>query len=200
MSANKPPARTAMKFEAQAFDAAALASETQLTVFLAGPYIETTGIKPGDGEEHRPHRLRFNLFHQMSDSGFVVTMGEFGGLVSAVEPALKKRTDAAVSEIVHARKYTDGIVMLPSSAGSFLELGAFALYKDLCEKMIIIIDKKFESDEPNYLNQGTIPGAKKYGATVHYIDYQDTTACWTTINEFLDEQRSRVIEERLLAR
>ncbi|SHH99104.1 hypothetical protein [Marivita hallyeonensis] len=199
MTANKPPARTLMMLDQEAFQNAATAAGLQFKVFLAGPYIESTGKKPGRGAKNKAKRLRYALYHRLSDFGWVVTMGEYKNLINAANPLLGARNNAASAELLHAKHSTDAIVMLPSSPGSFLELGAFSLHADVCLKMLIIIDKKHEADDPNYLNTGPIPAAQKKGAKVAFIDYDDHDQCWAIVEEFVIDQGHRVAENKLLA-
>jgi hypothetical protein len=183
----------------EAFQNAATAAGLQFKVFLAGPYIETTGKKPRNGAAKKAHRLRYELFHRLSKFGWIVTMGEYQGLIDAANAILGTRNNAASAEVLHAKRSTDAVVMLPSSPGSFLELGAFAFHDDICRKMLIVIDKKHETDKPNYLNTGPIPGAIARGATVHFIDYDDHSNCWATVEKFILDQGSRVAESKVLA-
>ncbi|WP_146086582.1 hypothetical protein [Ciceribacter selenitireducens] len=199
MSANHPPKRTLMILDQEAFQNAATAAGLQFKVFLAGPYVETTGRKPGRGAVNKAKRLRFALYHRLTEFGWVVTMGEYPNLIEAANPLLGARNNAASAELLHAKHSTDAIVMLPSSPGSFLELGAFALHADVCQKMLIIIDKKHENDKPNYLNTGPIPGAKKKGAEVMFIDYDDQDSCWAAVENFVIDQGNRVAESKMLA-
>ncbi|WP_227287144.1 hypothetical protein [Boseongicola sp. H5] len=199
MTVNKPPARTLMMLDQEAFQNAATAAGLQFKVFLAGPYIETTGRKPGRGEKNKAKRLRYALYHKLTDFGWIVTMGEYQKLVDAAAGLLGARNNAATAELMHARNSTDAIIMLPSSPGSFLELGAFALYDDVCRKMLIVVDKKHEKDGLNYFNSGPIPAAKKKGAQVLFIDYDEHDTCWTSIKEFIVDQGHRVTENKLLA-
>ena len=199
MTANKPPSRTLMMLDQEAFQNAATAAGLQCKVFLAGPYIESTGKKPGRGAKNKAKRLRYALYHRLSDFGWVVTMGEYKNLINAANPLLGTRNNAASAELLHAKHSTDAIVMLPSSPGSFLELGAFSLHADVCLKMLIIIDKKHEADDPNYLNTGPIPAAQKKGAKVVFIDYDDHDQCWEIVEEFVIDQGHRVAENKLLA-
>lgn len=199
MTANKPPVRTLRVLDQEAFQNAATAAGLQFKVFLAGPYIESTGKKPGRGEKNKSKRLRYSLYHRLSDFSWVVTMGEYLDLINAADPLLGPRNNAASAELLHAKNSTDAIVMLPSSPGSFLELGAFSLHEDICRKMIIIIDKKHEKDGPNYLNSGPIPAAKNKGAKVLFIDYDDHDLCWRSVEEFIVDQGHRVAEKKMLA-
>lgn len=183
----------------ETFQNAATAAGLLFKVFLAGPYIETTGRKPGRGDINKAKRLRFDLYHRLTEFRWVVTMGEYQNLIEASNPLLGLRNNAASAELIHARRSADAIIMLPSSAGSFLELGAFALYEDVCRKMLIIIDKKHENDNPNYLNTGPIPGAKTKGATIMFIDYDDHISCWAAVEKYVTKQGNRAAENMILA-
>lgn len=199
MSANKPPNQTQMMLNEEYFLNAAAAAGLVLKVFLAGPYIETTGKKPGRGAINKAKRLRLNLYNKLTDFNWVVTLGEYQDLVDAAKPALGSRINSASAELIHAKKSAHAIVMLPSSPGSFLELGAFALHADVCRKMLIVIDKKHENDDPNYLNTGPIPSAKKKGAKVLFIDYDDHDACWKNVEDFVEDLGSLAAEDKLLS-
>lgn len=49
----------------------------------------------------------------------------------------------------------DAVVVIPESAGSFAELGAFANNDKLREKMICVIDEKYKRDK-SFINQGPV--------------------------------------------
>lgn len=200
MTSNSVPVSTKRILDQEALSNAALALGVQLKVFLAGPYIETSGKPPRIGEKNKAKRLRFNLFRRLTDHGWIVTLGEYKELINASAPILGSRNDAANSELIHAKKHANAIIMLPSSPGSFLELGAFSLYEDVCSKMIIIVDKKHEKDNANYFNTGPLTGARNKGALVHFIDYDDQISCWKEIDKFLESQASRVKERIYLSK
>ena len=199
MIANRPPLHTLRMLDQEELTNAATAAGLQFKVFLAGPYIETTGGKPRSGVRNKAKRLRYALYHQLTDFGWVVTMGEYKKLLEVANPLLGSRNDAANAELLHAKNSTDAIVMLPSSPGSFLELGAFSLHADVCQKMLIVIDKIHEGDGPNYFNTGPIPGARKKGATVLFMDYDDHKECWEAVKVFVVDQGHRAAERKLLA-
>lgn len=199
MSANRPPVRTEAMLDQEAFKNAATAAGLIFKAFLAGPFIETTGIKPRFGEKNKAKRLRYVLYHKLNGIGWVVTMGEYHKIFQAADPLLGSRNDAANAELLHAKRFTDAIVMLPSSPGSFLELGAFAMHPDVCQKMLIIVDKKHENDNPNYFNTGPILGAENKGAKILFLDYDDHDACWKEVEYFVMDQGHRVAERKLLA-
>lgn len=184
--------------ETESYLQAAERSGLQRTVFLAGPYIEIEK-KPKRGKEHISSRLRHALFYSLSDAGNAVTMGEYTQLIAAYADALKTQNDAHVVEVAHARTVADAVIMLPSSPGSFLELGAFSLYEQVCKKMLIIVDKKYEKSEPNYLNTGPLRRAASNYAEISYIDYEDHAACFGAASEFIERQISKKMVEGFLA-
>lgn len=158
--------------------------------FLAGPYIETAKA-PRKNAKNKAAILRFKLYHAMVDEGWAVTLGEYPSLIEAAEPLLGSRNNAAFAEIGHARsRKTDAIVMLPSSPGSFSEFGAFSIIEEICAKMIIIVDKKYEN-EKNYLNTGPVLAALNSHAVVHFIDYEEFESCWNVVKDFMDDMRHK---------
>lgn len=200
LNANRPPPFTVKKLDEETFLNAAAAAGLAFKAFLAGPYIETTGKRPGPGEKNKAKRLRYDLFQKLSAIGWIVTLGEYEKLVGAANPVFGKRTTAANAEYLHARDHAHAIIMLPSSPGSFLELGAFSFNDTICQKMLIIIDKKHEADPPNYLNSGPLLSAKHRGSQVHYIDYDSIDDCWAVVSEFVIDQGERVAEDKMLGR
>jgi len=62
----------------------------------------------------------------------------------------------------------DVVVVIPESAGSFAELGAFANNEKLRNKMICVLDKKYERDK-SFINQGPVKLLKRTNskAVVH---------------------------------
>jgi hypothetical protein len=166
------------------FRNAAKASGLERIVFLAGPYIKTAKA-PRKNAKNKAAILRHRLFHALQDDGWIVTLGEYEKLVGAADPLLGDHNNSALAEISHARsKHTDAIVMLPSSPGSFLELGAFSTIEEICTKMIVIIDLQYESHK-NYMNSGPVKAAKDNLANINYIDYDDFDACWEAVNKFV---------------
>lgn len=199
MTTNSPPLRTSLILDQEALANAATKAGFDHTVFLAGPFIETHARKPRSSEKNRAKVLRYNLYHELTNFGWIVTMGEYEKLLTASEELLGPRNDAAIAELNHAKNTAHAIVMLPSSPGSFLELGAFAMHEKVCKKMLVVIDKRYEKDSPNYFNTGPIPRASKTGAQVCYVDYNDHSACWCLVKEFVTQQSYRVAEQRILS-
>jgi hypothetical protein len=184
LSGNPLPTRTDMLFNQERFRNAALAAGLERVVFLAGPYIETAKA-PRKNAKNKAAALRFRLFHALEAEGWIVTLGEYEKLIEVADPLLGDHNNAALAEISHARSTkTDAIVMLPSSPGSFLELGAFSNIDDICGKMLIIVDEQYKNHK-NYMNSGPVKAARDNRADVQFIDYEDFDACWVAVERFV---------------
>jgi hypothetical protein len=197
MPANSPPPATARYLDQERFQNAALSSGLQRKAFLAGPYIETEK-KPRKSKRNIASLLRFDLYHRLSQEGWIVTLGEYNQLVDAAQPIYGDHNNSAVAEINHAKsKSLDAIVMLPSSPGSFLELGAFASIPDICRKMIVVVDGQYKT-HVNYMNSGPIKWAISSGAKIEFEDYRDHDAIWSLVEPFvIDRAHLRALEGAL---
>ncbi|MEK9844074.1 hypothetical protein [Thalassospira sp.] len=195
---NQPSPRTTRLLDQARFESAAEAAGLERVVFLAGPFIDTAK-RPRKSKGNRAALLRYELFHILDREGWIVTLGEYQKLIDAAEPALGEHNNAALAEIKHARdKSTDAIVMLPSSPGSFLELGAFASINDICTKMLIIVDKQYEA-HTNYMNTGPLKSAAIKHATLKFIDYSDIEACAKEVEQFVTSRIWVRMEKEILA-
>jgi hypothetical protein len=168
----------------------------QVTVFLAGPFIEP-GKPPRPGKKNSASILRYSLHDYLTKSAYNVTLGEYRELLDAYAINLGNIHNAALAETGHARNYVDAVVLLPSSPGSFSELGAFSIYKDICEKMLIIIDYQYK-DKMNYINLGPAVLAKGYGATIQYLDYADHGLCQSMTESFIQDIKHKKLRDEIL--
>lgn len=189
--------RIKRKFEAEAFERAARKSNTELTVFLAGPFIETNKRRPRKNKRNAATLLRYDLYNSIDELGYDVTLGEYKELIAAHGEALGALNNAANAEIGHAEDHADAVVMLPSSPGSFTEFGAFSLYETICKKMLIIVDKQYEHAS-NYFNTGPKIMASNRGAVIEYVNYEDTGSCSEVVEGFLMNQLHKKIEKGYL--
>lgn len=198
MSGNPLSTSTARVLDQEKFRNAALAAGLQRVVFLAGPYIET-GKPPRKNTKNTAAVLRYRLFHALEAEGWIVTLGEYERLVEASNPLLGDHNNSALAEISHARSTeTDAIVMLPSSPGSFLELGAFSNIEDICTKMLIIVDAKYR-DHKNYMNSGPIKAAMDNHADVQFIDYSKFEDCWSAVERHVVARARKKAAKGILA-
>lgn len=189
MTDNVPPPSTARLLDQRKFLNAAAAASLNRVVFLAGPYIQTNK-SPRKNAKNKAAILRHHLYHKLYDEGWLVTLGEYEKLIEAAGPLLGDFNNAAIAEIEHARSIdTDAIVMLPSSPGSFLELGAFSNFDDICQKMILIVDAQYR-EHRNYMNSGPVKAAMDRHSKIHFIDYEDHEKCWEAVSQFVSRRAS----------
>ena len=184
MTGNPLPLRTGRLLDQEKFRNAARAAGLERVVFLAGPYIETAKA-PRKNARNQAAVLRYKLYHALEGEGWIVTLGEYEKLIEAADPLLGDHNNAALAEISHARSSeTDAIIMLPSSPGSFLELGAFSNIEEICIKMLVIVDAQYR-EHKNYMNSGPIKAAQDNRADVRFIDYADFNTCWEAVEAFV---------------
>lgn len=181
---------------AEKLELAAHKEGMQITVFLAGPFIEP-GKPPKPLKRNKASILRYEIFKHLDASDYDVTLGEYRELLEAYKVNLGPLHNAAVAETGHAKNKVDAVVILPSSPGSFSELGAFSGNKTICEKMLIVIDKRYEGAQ-NYVNLGPSILAKDLGSRVVYSDYSDHAECIRAVDEFVDHVKSRKLRDEIL--
>lgn len=168
-------------------------AKTQLMIFLAGPSIKPTE-EPAD--ELVANKARFNLFNRIQKQGDICTIGEHKALISIYEKHYKTIANLAIAEFSHVTDKGDGVIILPSSPGSFCELGMFAISDSVCAKMLILMDRDHKNT-PGYPYLGPAIMAKYYGAELQYVDYKDHEAIWDIVSEFLEDRRIRKLTKRL---
>ena len=165
-----------------------------LHVFLLGPYIEV-GEQESACESRcvnvqLRHSLYWYLFNRCN-----VYIGEFTELTSSTEPFYGRENNPSMAEIHYARWVTNVVVILPSSPGSFVEFGSFLVHKDICKKMLVILDNKYEECE-NYVNVGAVPMARNNGATILYLDYkEDVDECKERVRNFMRKKSAERFDE-----
>ena len=158
-------------------------------VFIAGPSInfESDGAK-----------LRTWLHDRLTEQNVRITFGEFPKLIESTS-ILGEANNTLLAELNHARdKVIDAIIILPCSSGSFLELGSFCVYPDLCQKMLIIIDKEYE-EHKSFLNLGPVLEAKRKGSIIDYVSYKDQVGCLESAGNFLTRIKQNTIANRIIS-
>lgn len=197
MTGNSPPLKVGLILDREQLDSAQLMSGFDKVVFLAGPFIDTN-TPPRKNSKDFGKVLRYHLYDQLNKVGWNVTMGEYTKLIDTTADVLGRRNNALLAELNHAKdKKTNAIVMLPSSPGSFLELGSFCTNSKICNKMLIIVDQQYEHHK-NYMNTGPIPQAKNNGATIEYKEYSNILSCWEVVENFVNLQAQKFVEERII--
>lgn len=170
----------------------------QLTVFVGGPYIDESLTVPPDAEGYGGATLlRYNICRYITDDlGHNVTVGENSRLQKIYKDHLDKLFDASTFEFMHVHDNCDAVVILPSSPGSFCELGYFSANDIICRKMLILRDASHAST-PGYVHLGPSIQASNSYSRVEDISYVDLDEAKGVVNRFLgrivtDKLRSKV--------
>lgn len=199
MTGNIPPQAVERLLEEELLRNAQRASGLERVAFLAGPFI-TIDKAPRKNSRNTAAVLRHFLLHKLTKAGWQVTLGEYEKLIGATAPLLGDQNNAALAEFDHAKSgRTDAIVMLPSSPGSFLELGSFCHNEDICRKMLVIVDAQYEKHK-NYMNTGPIIEAEENGAKIEFIDYADKDLCWISVEPFVTARARRRAARGIIGR
>lgn len=181
---------------AQAKDEANRLSE-KWNIFVGGPYIDLKKtIKAKINSESDEKKLRFSVLKHFEKIGHTVFAGEDDELKKVGESNYGQHNDAAVYEIHYLLKHLDAIILFPCSPGSFCELGGWTIYKDICPKMMIIIDKK-HFRRKNYINDGVIQLAKRRNATIKYLNYKNIDEVIIECDTFLRDRFDQLRFDRL---
>ena len=176
---------------------AARNNETPVTVFLAGPFIKPES--EGESKSSAASRLRYELFHRLKYEGFVVSLGTYPDLVASFKAGKGGYHNSAEAELNHARYEASLVVMIPDSPGSFAEIGAFSLKKEICRKMIILADVTREKSF-GYLNTGPVACAEAFGSTVERVDYKDVEGCFKVVSSYSNRMKIQIqLQSRLEA-
>lgn len=163
--------------------------EKPLIVFLGGPYIEPD--KEDESRGSAASILRFQLFHRLKGEKFEVSLGEYPKLKDSYKSGSGKYHNAADAELDHARSVASLVVMIPDSPGSFAEIGAFSLKREICTKMIVLTDITHEKSM-GYLNTGPVACAKALGSTVKNVDYTDVEGCFEIVKAFSNSVKTQI--------
>jgi hypothetical protein len=164
-----------------------------IKVFVAGPYIEKTWSAEQRAAQPAAAILRITLIEEIEAMQHVVVIGEHRGVLEVGDARLRSRSSPLVTEIALARE-ADAIVVIPSSPGSFSELGSWVMKEELCRKMLILADVAYK-DRPGYVNLGVYKTAMDQSAKLIWIDYGDGKAALAEVSAHLDN-----IEDAVLAR
>lgn len=185
---------------AEGLQRAAQRTTISLQVFLAGPFIDPKCDEPAAGNNVEAARLRYNLFHALEVREEIrPTLGEHEQLQGIYREHFKEYANAAITEMAHVVENCDCVIIIPSSPGSFSELGYFAAHENVCEKMLILLDSRF-SNPPSYIHLGPVALAEMYRAEVHSVNYSSFDSCWEIVQIFLDRHRSKKLAQRYTMR
>lgn len=184
------------QYLAKQFKQASSIYEEDITVFLAGPYIQPKEPMP-EGEGVTPaHKARYFLYQNIFEKENITpSLGEHKDLLNLGYHAFGDDTNAHVAELLVAKEHSDAVIILPSSPGSFCEIGLFVEYKEICEKMLVIVDEKYK-DAVSYFSLGPIKEALNKNSRIEYCCYDEHGKLGEIASDFLN----RIVRKKALKR
>ena len=89
------------------------------------------------------------------------------------------------------------VVLIPASPGSFCELGLFSSSWKASHKLLILANNAFALSG-SYVADGPITSAKRYGAVVQHVDYNDFDSACGFVKTQVDIIRAQAQMESFL--
>jgi hypothetical protein len=151
----------------------------------------TNGTKLSDAA-----RLRKEILKKCSDfNARVLTVAaEHSQLIRAAKQLLGPRYNLCSYEIKLAQQ-CDLIIMLPSSAGSLVELGLFVREEWACSKSAIFFDAKFKNGK-SFISEGPRRAYKLNGARIADVNYRKIDEIMFKVGKLIQEFRILKVERK----
>ncbi len=160
-----------------------------LRALFAGSDDEVVGERPSV-------RLRREILRRCRGVGIATGIRpEEPALIEAAKDLFGDNYDLCKYEY-RLVKRSDFIVILPDSPGSFAEFGLFSSYKSICEKSLILFDRRHQDDD-SYIMHGPLIVSEGFNSTVRFVDYGDVDEGWNEVVKFAEAKRADKIEGRI---
>jgi hypothetical protein len=168
----------------------------QLNVFVAGPYIQRDWSTQQRATVERAAILRIEIIEYIENTlRHRPVLGEHRGVEEIGEIRLGTKASPVAVEMQLVKKTCQAVVIIPSSPGSFSELGSWSLMEGVCRKMLILADSNY-AKAIGYINNGVYKMATDNGATLHWVDY----TARDTIFQFVAEHVGRIEDSEAIRR
>jgi hypothetical protein len=173
-------------------------SAVELRVFVAGPYIEGEWGPEQLLDKTSAAKLRLSV-HDFVKNVMMhhPVLGEHRGTVEMAEEHIRSQASVVIAEVHTLKNQCEAVIIIPSSPGSFCELGAWSRDRDICRKMLILADKTHEN-ERGYVQMGVFKLALDRGAQIVWVNYEDLGGINATVEHFLEEIHDEVIALAIL--
>lgn len=171
-----------------------LLPKSSFRVFVFGPYLRPEQTPPCPDEradivDHARY-LRRHIANALAERGWTVDFGE-SAQVLAAWMTLRGPVDAARMEFEHAKVACGAVVILPSSPGSFCEMGLFSASKEIAAKTLAIVHADYENAE-SFFRNGLVRVFQSRMGTCKYKSYRDHRSVLSCVQEFVEDRYSAV--------
>lgn len=154
-------------------------------ILVLGPSIRGRRLSPAA-------KLRKEILHRAREAG-VGVKGELSQLIKEAQKRFRKPISLCTFELELAA-FSDAIILVPASPGSFAEFGMFALAQGLTCPILVLLDHKHKHKR-SYLRYGPTRAMSDGGGVIRWVDYTRTRTVWGLVDRHID-----VAKERLLTR
>ena len=168
----------------------------RLKIFLAGPFIEREEVDSGVDDEPAAALRKLLLAHLEKRND--VSLGEHRGMLDLTSGLVDGLAHAALAELAVIRREIDAVIIIPASAGSFCELGAWSQIKSIAEKMLILCDRTYQGRK-SYMSTGVLTLATYHGAQVFWVDYEDHDGIKAIVSKFLERIAGGLLTKDLVS-
>lgn len=151
--------------------------KTKINVMVLGPKTESPSHSA---------QLREFIVKQCREHVTAIK-GEHKQLIRTFQRTVRVNHSLCSMEIDVAINEVDAVIIIPDSAGSFVELGLFCMINDICRKTLVLFNDKYKprEGEPSFMNLGPKLAYESRKAIVDFVDYSDKKSVWKKVDNFL---------------
>ncbi len=158
--------------------------EQKIRVLVFGPDLSST--KPSS-------ELRKYIIEKCREDSYIVVLTEHEEIQQLYQKIFRSASDLCKMEFHLAsgnngvQDYIDGIIIIPDSSGSFIELGMFTTEDSVHKKMLVLFNQDHASSmTSNFIGLGAKTAFDNGNAKTKLLDYNNNDAAWTEVSKFLD--------------
>ena len=165
-------------------------AKERFRIFLFGPALGSKQVvrRPSSkaGIEKHARFLRYVIRKALQEERWIVDFGESPELLKAWA-RLRGPIDTGKMEYNHALAACGAIVILPSSPGSFCEMGMFATSKDISKKTLAVVHQEYKKAK-SFFRRGLVRIFEQREGRCLYESYRDRDAVVNGVLEFVENK------------
>lgn len=163
-----------------------------IRVKLGKKKIRILVFGPDINEKTPSAKLRKYIIKKCRKDNYTVVLSEHQEIIQLYEKIFRSANDLCNMEYHLARDIVDGIVIIPDSAGSFIELGMFTLDDSLHDKILILFNKAYQSNmSGNFIGLGAKSAYDNGNAKTRVLSYGQKKVAWDEVSGFLDFRKGK---------
>lgn len=155
----------------------------KIRVLVFGPDIKDN--KPGA-------TLRKYIIDKCREDNYTVVLAEHKEIIQLYEKIVGSANDLCNMEYHLVKEIVDGVVIIPDSVGSFIELGMFTIDDTVHSKILILFNNKYDANmADSFVGLGAKTAYDKGNAKTRILDYENKEAAWDEVSGFLDFRKGK---------